>query len=238
MDSQISSRQPYQGLSTGSRSKSKKKTTGATTSAKKALEIVQRNAASNRMRAEVQKALKKEVELKYFAIADNTYGAVSYNGTDFFQAMCNVPQGDTDQDRDGDRLHIVNLHYRIGIKTGTTTPTFLRIVCFQWYPQSVPVYATIFIDQHNTSNAPLTDFNHDTRDQYHILSDDLVQVDNVAHPACCVERHIKSGFRPNVQYVAGSTTAMSNQLFISCTSDVAANGPQVVLSAKLLFTDA
>jgi hypothetical protein len=187
---------------------------------------------------EAQRILNKNIELKYLAIVDNTYGSISYNGTDFMQCVTQVPQGDTDSTRDGDRLKISQFRFRVGIKTGSTTPTYLRVICFQWLPSTIPVYANILIDQHNTSAAPLSDFAHDTRQMYHILSDDLVQIDTVAHPSTCVERSISQGFRPYIQYQAGSTTVATNMLYVMAVSDVASNGPQVILFAKLLYYDA
>jgi len=190
------------------------------------------------VKEEIKSALRENVELKYFALADNTYGAISNNGTDFLQSVTNVPQGDTDSTRDGDRIQMQELRFRVGIKTGSATPTFLRIICFQWKPNTTPVYASILLDQHGTSNAPISDFQHDSRDMYKILSDDLVQVDSSAHTATCVERSIKKGFNHHVQYTAGSTTVGTNQLYIMAVSDVATNGPSVVLQSKLLYTDA
>jgi hypothetical protein len=187
---------------------------------------------------EAQRVLNKNIELKYFAIVDNTYGSISYNGTDFVQSMSSVPQGDTDSTRDGDRIKLKEIRFRVGIKTGSTTPTFLRVICFQWKPNTTPVYANILLDQHNTSAASLSDFTHDTRQMYHILSDDLVQVDTVAHPATCVERSIKSGFEPYIQYQAGSSSNATNMIYVMAVSDVNSNGPLVILFGKLLYYDA
>jgi hypothetical protein len=78
---------------------------------------------------EAQRILNKNIELKYLAIVDNTYGSISYNGTDFMQCVTQVPQGDTDQSRDDDRLK-QQFRFRAGIKTGSTTPTYLRVICF------------------------------------------------------------------------------------------------------------
>lgn len=185
----------------------------------------------------IQRTLNKQVELKYYAAADNTYGAISYNGTDFMQPFSQMAQGDTDSTRDGDRIFMKEFRFRVGVKIGSATPTFLRIICFQWHPTTVPVYANILLDQHNTACAPLSDFCHDTRQEYRILSDDLVQVDTVAHPAACVEHAIKSGFVPNVQFQAGSATVGTNHIYILAVSDVNLNGPQVVVYTKLLYTD-
>jgi hypothetical protein len=180
--------------------------------------------------------LNRNVELKYYSLVDNTYGSISYNGTDFMQLMTGVPQGDTDQTRDGDRLFLKKFRFRVGCKIGTTTPVFLRVICFQWFPTTTPVYANILLDQHNTSCAPLSDFTHDTRQEYKILSDDLVQLDTVAHPAYCVERSIEYFPNPNIQFQSGGTSG-TNHLYVMAVSDVASSGPQVVLFTKTLFTD-
>jgi len=178
-----------------------------------------------------------ERELKYLLIVDQTYGAITYNGTDFVQCVTQVPQGDTDSERDGDQITLNSLDFRVGIKTGTTTPTFLRVILFQWKPNTTPLYTSILLDQHNTSNAPHTQYNHDQRQQYKILYDTLIEVDTVAHPAHCVHHVCISGFSPRQQFVAGSTTVATNMLYVLAVADVAANGPQVVFSSKLTFYD-
>jgi len=180
---------------------------------------------------------KLEKELKYLLVADNTYGAISYNGTDFFQCVTQVPQGDTDSNRDGDQLTINSLDFRIGIKTGSTTPTFLRVILFRWKPNTTPAYASILLDQHSTSNAPLSQYNHDQRQQYKILYDTLIMINSTYMTGHVVHHNCTKGFNPRQQFVAGSSTVATNMLYIMCVSDVASNGPSVVLSSKLTFYD-
>jgi hypothetical protein len=192
---------------------------------------------ANIARTVVKAALRKSLELKYFSLTDNTYSSISYNGTDFFLPFTQIPQGDTDSTRDGDRVELKEFRFRLACKISTTTPVFLRVICFQWKPNSVPVYANILLDQHNTSAAPMTDFNHDLRSEYHILSDDLLEVDTVAHPAIVIEHSIKN-LIPYIQFTAGSSTVGTNLVYILAVSDVLTAGPQVIVYSKTLYTDA
>jgi hypothetical protein len=175
-------------------------------------------------------------EQKYFPLVDNTYSSISYNGTDFLSPISLVPQGDTDSTRDGDQLTLQSIHCRFAIKVSTTTPTFLRTVVFQWFPNSVPVYANIFLDQHNTSAAAISDYNHDLRSQFHILHDSLVAVDTVSHPSHVVNFKTSKGFRPKIQFSAGGTTG-TNHIYAFAISDVASAGPQLVFYSDVKYFD-
>jgi len=177
------------------------------------------------------------LELKYFSLADDSYNSISYNGTDFVQTITNVPQGDTDSTRDGDQITLHTIEFRLSIKVSTTTPAFLRIIMFQWKPNTIPVYANILFDKHNTSNAPMASYQHDFRQMYNILYDTLIEVDTVAHPAHCVHHLQMKGFSPKIQYTAGSTTVATNMIYVIAVSDVLAAGPQVVFYSKVTYYD-
>jgi hypothetical protein len=181
------------------------------------------------------RASERVVELNYFALVDNTYGSISYNGTDFNQCISQIPQGVTDSERVGDEAILTSIEFRLGIKVSTTTPVFLRVICFQWHPTSVPSYASILLDQHNTSFAPLTQYQHDTKQMYTILSDDLVSLSTVWTPVQQVYRVITRGFRKTIQYQAGSSSTATNMVYVMAVSDVSSAGPQVVFGSKILF---
>jgi hypothetical protein len=176
-------------------------------------------------------------ELKYFSLADDSYGSISYNGTDFVQPITNVPQGDGDSTRDGDQLTIHTIEFRLSIKISTTTPTFLRVIMFQWKPNTTPVYASVLFDKHNTSNAPMSMYQHDTRQMFVILYDTLIELDTVAHPAHCIHHLQSKGFIPKIQYTSGSTTVATNMVYVLAVSDVLAAGPQVIFYSKVTYYD-
>jgi len=194
-------------------------------------------APEKEIRALAHRLEKVMLELKYFAQADATYSSVSYNGTDFVQQLTPVPQGDTDNQRDGDQITLESIEFRLGIKVSTTTPTFLRVILFQWKPATTPVYANILQDQHNTSLAALASYNHDTRQLYHVLFDRLVEIDTVARPGHVVHCHISKGFSQKLQFIAGSTTVGTNQIWLMAVSDVLSAGPQCVLYTKVTYND-
>jgi len=175
-------------------------------------------------------------EMKYFSLADDSYGSISYNGTDFLQAITLVTQGDTDNSRDGDQLTLHGIEFRLGIKISTTTPTFLRVIMFQWKPNTVPVQSQILLDKHNTSNAPMSMYAHDTRQMYNILYDTLIELDTVAHPAHVVYHRQMKSFSPKIQFTAGGT-AGTNHIYMYVVSDVLAAGPQVIFYSKVTYYD-
>jgi len=177
------------------------------------------------------------LELKYFALADDSYGSISYNGTDFIQPITTIPQGDTDNTRDGDQVTLHSIEFRLSIKISTTTPTFLRVIMFQWKPNTIPVYAQILLDKHNTSNACMSMYQHDSRQMYNILFDTLVEVDTVSHPAHCVHHLQMKGFAPKIQYTSGSTTVATNMIYVLACSDVLTAGPQVIFYSKVTYYD-
>jgi hypothetical protein len=194
-------------------------------------------ASEKEIRALAKRLDKVMLELKYLAQNDNTYSSISYSGTDFLQVLTNVPQGDTDSTRDGDQITLHSIEFRLGLKISTTTPCFMRVILFQWRPATIPLYASVLIDQHNTSNAPLTTYQHDTRQEYNILFDRLIELDTVAHPAHVVHHLQTKGFSPKIQFTAGSSTVATNMIYMLVVSDVAAAGPLVVLHVKTTYYD-
>jgi hypothetical protein len=193
-------------------------------------------APEKEIKALARRIQKETSELKFWTVIDNTYSAISYNGTDFFQALTLVPQGDTDSSRDGDRLYLHEIRMRMNVKINTTTPVFFRVIIFQWFPNTVPQYNSILIDQHNTANAATSDYQHDTRQMFNILYDKLVTLDTVAIPAVSIDVSLEKGFRKKIQF-ATATTVGTNHVYVLAVSDVLAGGPQNIMFVKTTYYD-
>jgi hypothetical protein len=206
------------------------------TGPKKQRKLLESNASKSEIKRLAKRIQAVSSELKYASNVNATYTSISYNGTDFLNPLTLVPQGDSDSNRDGDALKLHSIQVVFAWKVSTTTPSFVRMCIFQWKPNSVPVYANVFIDQHNTTLAPFTYYNHDLRHQFVILFDEVVEIDTISHPAHLVKKIIMKGFNPNLQFSAGGTTS-TNHIYAFACSDVNAAGPQLVFHSKITYYD-
>lgn len=186
----------------------------------------------------VKAMIRAPEELKYHLSS----AAATIIGITPVNASCtNVPQGATDTNRVGDTLWIHNIDCRFlfTIDSAATgdTPQFVRLILYQWHPTidtagAFPAASTIL--QNGFSGGPdaLSHYNHDQRHNYKILRDtNFVLMPPGGFSAttevfnCCtskmLEWKVSKGFNRAVQYVAGSTTNGSNQVFLMCLSNIA-----------------
>lgn len=210
-------------------------------------------ALTKRQRADVQNIIHRNQELKYVYF---TAAATAVNSTPLFAAgQFDVAQGVTDQDRIGDSIDwcgTTELRIQVVNGQGATADTYnnVRLIVFQWHPNSVPVAANLLLN--GPSGAPdiYSALNHDNRQQYLVLFDKtwktvgpsnntLVQGPNtnatttgIMHYRISLKRATK-----HVQYVAGSLTA-TNRLWTMFVSDSAlATHPSVAYTFKSFYRD-
>ena len=128
-----------------------------------------------RQRAEVQRLVHRNLELKYFAFNS---GAGSAIGSTFniSPAPFLVTQGVTDSNRIGDELTWVSakLRFEIVNSLGVASDNYnnFRFVIFQWHPNSTPVATDVFIS--GPSGAPdiYSTYGHDRRHEFTIVYDE------------------------------------------------------------------
>lgn len=195
-------------------------------------------------------------EKKYFIT--NSGGLFSVTSTGSVTHLTAVPQGDTDQTRDGDQLTIRSLELKWQAFTGFTNSTttydfFNRVRCLvvQWYPQTTPVLGDILLSVGN--GAHIAPYNHDTRFQFKVLYDSTKTVDQTLFyngtttfgmstgnsESQLITKRINRGYKQRrVQFVGGTVTAPSNGLYLIFVSDsVAITNPQAEYVAKLNYSD-
>lgn len=212
---------------------------------------------STAQRRQVKSMIDKEVEEKYHL--QNSTGAEIISSTARNYSLTAIPQGNLDTNREGDALYLKDFDLRMlftidSAVTGST-PQFVRVVLYQWKPiidtaGGFPALSTIFMQDYTGSFGPLSHYNHDTRFQYRILRDtsfvlmppgEFTTTTEVYN--CCtskmLEWRVKSKFAKKVQYIAGSTTNASNQIFLVVFSNVASASSQagIGLSALTNFVD-
>lgn len=131
--------------------------------------------------------------------------------------MTSIPQGTTDTTRVGDRIRVLSLRGRISINLPVAPfETYdiynrLRFVIIQW---KFGTFSSLPASIDGAFQAGSFGWNqlysHDYRHQFRVLLDKTVTLNAYSHPATMIKFCIKKGFRRNVQYNGGSTTAWDN----------------------------
>jgi len=206
---------------------------------------------SKRQRSEVNSLIHRQQELKYFS-AVATATAVTVTGA-ITGVPFDVPQGDTDQSRDGDQLmwcgHI-DLKLQCVNGQGATADIYnnIRYMIFQWHPSSTPTSAAILLN--GPSGAPdiYSNYNHDQRQQYLVLFDRVFTTVGAGNTAPIPNTNIVTTglktFRVSLeratkkaQYQAGGATG-TNRLYVLYLSDSAlATHPTLAYATKVVFRD-
>lgn len=203
-----------------------------------------------RQKKEVDKIILRNQEIKYFVggfSASNVTNTAVINGVPF-----DIPQGDTDSERDGDHLKWlgkVRMNFQM-IANGSAKHNTIRLILFQWHPTSlgtpIPVPSSILLSGPTGSVDIMSHYNHDQRQNYKILYDQVFDLvgDYTVDPAAVttttvITKHVKVSLakaRKQVQYNAGGLQG-TNRLFLIYVSDSALLHPTLALHAKVFFTD-
>lgn len=153
---------------------------------------------------------------------------------------CNlIPQGLLDINRVGDRCDTVNFIARFTLQkiaAGADVTCNVRVIFFLWRPNSVPTAADILNIGPSTVIDPLSEYNHDTRQEYKILYDKNITLT----PATELLRRtfvVKRKLKKILQFVNASTVG-TNHLYMNVTTD--ANGatlPAMSYHIRTYFRD-
>jgi len=212
---------------------------------------------SKKQRVEVQRIVSRRQELKLF-VTNNTAGGLT--NVPIVLDISAVPQGSTDAERDGDRLFWqgwLDFNYTVSINQANVSGlSNLRVIVFQWHPNSVPTAATILLAGPSGGVDIYSQYGHDNRQLFCIIHDRLHALTgsgvtaNLSYtnsssmaflekiPLGAVRDYMH--FDKTVQFVTGSTTG-TNRIYILFVSDqaggVGAVGPALNLSTKLVYRD-
>jgi len=200
----------------------------------------------------IDRKLNRRVELKYEVFGSQP----SINSTTpYVASITDISQGDTDTDRNGDRINYrgLEIRQRVAVNPSQTLAAgmVVRRVIFQWLPNDAtpPIPSNVLLADPFTGTVQVVStYNHDGRDQYRILNDEtwyhagglvgagVAQLTGTSggyeHKIISVGSIIK-----HVQYSASGVTG-TNKLYIMYLTDMTASfAPLVWFNAKLTYED-
>jgi len=193
-------------------------------------------------KSQVQTMIKSAVktrdllEWKYFSTTVNQAN-VTFSGTTY--ALSDVPQGDTDSNRDGDAISLVSLEISLGFYASSQVNA-CRMIVYQWFPAlssgSPPAPSALLLAV-GSALAPFSTHNVDNYQQYKIIFDKTVAL-STAEGLRLLNFKIKKFPKRSIQF-SGGTTGGSSKLFLLVLSDDGVSSyPLVSYMSKLYYTDA
>jgi len=161
----------------------------------------------------VKGVLSSKIEKKY---AVNTAATV-VSSTTVLLPLSQVPQGVQDNDRIGDSILNKNLKIDIIMQSNTSsTSGVFRVTIFRWIPPNAPTSANIYFPGIANIQAPLF---QDYEQSYVIMYDKLLNCSKGSLSdigTVILQLNMKAKGRQ--EYVAGSATLGSNQIYMLVTS--------------------
>nr|WAE42296.1 MAG: capsid protein [Cressdnaviricota sp.] len=202
---------------------------------------------STKVSSSVKRYVKHEIRIvqepKYFQKQQTTYAGFDWSGTNPSPiSVSSVPQGDTDSQRDGDKLRMFGLQFRYSV---VFNPAFgldfiqnCMVVVFQWFPNSIPALSQILANINFSSVvAPFSFINWDQRDQFKILYKKVHCTSYYSEQAYSREKFIRNFKHKNIQYSSGGVTG-TNMIYVCFLSDAGASAlPTYCYQTRLLYTD-
>jgi len=182
----------------------------------------------------VKKMLDKAQEIKFY----DESGTVSLSTSGSVFCVSDLAQGDTDITRDGDKIVLKSMQLR-GTMTLADTSNIIRIIVFQWFPVDTASDPTADdILQTTGTFGIVSAYQHDQRNQYHILADRTYTLTTASQPY----RHwqIKIPFKyvkKQATFLAGGVYG-ANHIHILMISDSAAVAdPTCSFYSRIYYTD-
>lgn len=153
--------------------------------------------------------------------------------------LCLIPQGVTREERIADfvKFKALQVNYSISSQNADVYNS-VRFVIFQWNPNSVPTFVSVF---QNNSSTVYPFYQWDNAQEYRILYDRVYSLSGTA-TAPTQSGNVHSFFTIpfrrgglNSRFVAG-TTAGTNHLYYAVIGDSAATPfPQLLITTRLIY---
>lgn len=156
---------------------------------------------------------KKNSELKFFRRQLVFASVLDFNGA--VESVSDVPQGDLDSNRNGDRLTPVSLRLSYTLY-GETNSFLCRFIVFRWLENTVPTVADILIVT-GSGYAINGGYQHDQRHLFNILYDKAHVCSNNGNENVIVTKTLKMAAK-QIDYTAAST-AGSNKIYVLGITD-------------------
>lgn len=219
---------------------------------------------TQREKVQVKRMIGENIELKF---VNAFLTSAASTTTPIITGCTDVAQGDGDSDRTGDRTKLVGTlelraRMQANVDTGDVGQTiaYIRMILFQFHPTSDsqnvspprPTAANILLN--GPSGAPdiLSFYNHDRRQDYAILYDEVHKLTGIAvggagavssNSGMCqyISRKIPLAkkVRAQMQYQAASQVVATNHIYMMTMSNLASDlqNPTLIWSVKTFFRD-
>lgn len=187
----------------------------------------------------VRKQIHKDDETKYFETS-TVAQAIDFNGvtTD----LTNIPQGQTDGTRIGDKIRLRGIRLQFILNIADTTQN-VRIMIVQ-YKGNTQIAATsisqvLVPTTLGTVNAPIANRVWDMTNQFSILYDKLYTLTNVSTPIIHVRKKVGIKYaKREINFYQALTTG-SNKIYLMMVSDSgAAPHPTIQYQMRVMYDDA
>lgn len=184
------------------------------------------------MNSIASKAISRRAEKKYYL---HSNGSSSISDTGYIWPLSDVPQGDTDQTRNGDSLYLRTVRILGDVRAGDTTNA-CRVIVFQWLDDSTPTVASV-LQTTSGVTAVFSPYLHDQRKKFRIMYDKMFVVAANGNDAKVFDTKY---LRPPIKKVAftAATTTGSNKIFLLLISDsTAVTHPALTHYSKVTYDD-
>lgn len=187
-------------------------------------------------RKEVRKLVQEPLEKKRWPVYKQS---MNVSSTHFFDDLVTIPQGDTEEARDGDQINVSGGFIR-GVIYGYDVDNIVRMTIIRWKPNSVPTAADIYEDATIGANgAMFSPFNHNHRNEFVVLADRFYDLETGAGGGDRQKQFtIKLRKQPKIVY-DGAITNGTNKLYIIWSSDSTVSAhPAVTYRGTINYFDA
>jgi len=213
---------------------------------------------NKRQTKQVKSIMSRRQELKYTVAGLNLQ---AMNSTPLIYGITDIAQGDTDTNRNGDRIMLVGkieVRYKAAVDPGNTLAqqrVHFRVIIFQWHPVTIsgganePAPTDVLLVGASGAIDTTSPYNHDQRQMYKILYDktDLMIGPGTViglsyNPSMNIFRQRRISTKrcsKQMQYVAGSSVNASNHIYFMWFADVGASAqnPTISWETKVFFRD-
>jgi len=182
------------------------------------------------------KVLKAHQESK-FHDNDDLGSGISDAGTLFDLSL--IPQGDTDQTRDGDQIYLKSIMGRYSV-TGSDNSNIIRVIIVQYITENAGLTGTKIL-QALGAGAVFQNYAHDYKSQVRILYDKTHTMGNATTASIPLVKTYKvmitKGFKRKIQYLGGGTNTVGGIRMFVVSDSAAASHPVIAFSLRLNYTD-
>lgn len=197
--------------------------------------------SANEVNKIVRKQERRQLEVKFL---DSTLQAGSIGSGGTFENVSDPPQGSAQSQRTGDSIEVRSVVFSYqSVQLNADIYSDTRIICFQWFPNTIlgaPALASIL---YNTSAIGLwSGLTYQYRDMFRVHYDQVLsQVGTVTSTATTSNVSIHNvkitGFRKKIIFSPAATNAENHIFFLFVTDSAATPFPLANFQCRLLYTD-